>query len=88
MWRPVVISTDSKGLITTINNSAEEILQVKAQEAMGRPFTEVMPADYRVLQGMIDSAWTSRKGSVERQIQIKIDEKVVSLHVHLSRLEK
>jgi two-component system nitrogen regulation sensor histidine kinase NtrY len=82
-----VISTDSNGLITTINDSAEEILRIKAHEALGRPFSEVMPADCQALQGMIDAAWTSRKGSVERQVQIKIGDKTVSLHVHLSKLE-
>ena len=82
-----VISTDSRGLITTINNSAEEMLQTQASQALGRPFPEIVPEEYESLQGLIDSAWTSRKNSVEKQIQLKINDKALSLHVHLSRLE-
>ncbi|HKU18851.1 MAG TPA: ATP-binding protein [Candidatus Saccharimonadales bacterium] len=41
--REGVVATDAAGIITFINPSAEEMLGYEASQAIGKPFTEVMP---------------------------------------------
>ncbi|MEW5721470.1 MAG: ATP-binding protein [Thermodesulfobacteriota bacterium] len=82
-----VISADAAGVITTINDSAEEILQLKSERILGRPFLEIMAPEHKVLVNeLITAAETSARGSAERQVQVRIGGRMISLHVHLSRL--
>ncbi|MFH1091741.1 MAG: ATP-binding protein, partial [Pseudomonadota bacterium] len=83
-----VISADAQGLITIINHSAEEILKVKSQDVLSRPFTEILAPEYRdVLEEMIRSANSSPRGYAERHVRLKINGQGMNLKIHLSRLK-
>ncbi len=82
-----VVSTDAAGSITTINNSAEEILKFKADEVLGRNFRDLLPTEYHpTIDKLLDSAKASPKGSAERQARIEIENRVLNLNLHLNLL--
>ncbi len=82
-----VVSTDAAGRITTINNSAEEILKFKADEVWGRNFRDLLPMEYHpAIEKLLDSAKASPKGSAERQARIEIENRVLNLNLHLNLL--
>jgi two-component system nitrogen regulation sensor histidine kinase NtrY len=82
-----VISADADGVVTTINRSATEILRLPARAILDRPFTDVMaPAHKAIVDELSRAAAASPRGSADKQIKVKIGDRVASLHVHLSRL--
>jgi len=91
IWQRVaagVISADAEGNITTINKSAEEILQMKAEQVLGRNYHDITAPYHRaILDELIESARNSPRGSAEKQIKIKIGDRMVSLHTYLAVLK-
>ena len=82
-----VISADARGIITTFNDSAEEILHIDAGRVLGRPFTEIMAPDHlEILNDLIAASNKSRRGSAEKRIKLQIGGQWVSLQTHLNRL--
>lgn len=83
-----VISISGDGLVTTVNNSAEEILQIRADDILGRPYTNLLAPEQRdFLEDMLKSTKTSPKGSAEKQTRIKIAGKGISLNINLTQLK-
>ena len=82
-----VVSADARGVITTINRSAEEIFKIPAARILGRHFDEVMSAQQKVLlDELVRSAKTSPRGSAEKHIRMRIGGRGLSLHIHLTLL--
>jgi two-component system nitrogen regulation sensor histidine kinase NtrY len=74
--------------VATVNNSAEEILGVRAGQLIGRPLEQVIWPNHRdVLEQLLTTAARSPRASAERQVNLKIGEESLILHVHLSRLK-
>jgi two-component system nitrogen regulation sensor histidine kinase NtrY len=83
-----VVSVDPDGKVATVNNSAEEILGVRAGQLIGRPLEQVIWPNHRdVLEQLLTTAARSPRASAERQVNLKIGEESLILHVHLSRLK-
>ncbi len=82
-----VISADDKGHILTVNKSAERMLEVKANTAVGRVYSEVVPPEVsRVIDEFMSDEGRVRKGFSKRQITRFHEERIMSLQVSLNVL--
>ena len=82
-----VISIDDQGVITTINTSAEQILEIKAETVLERKFFEVLSPEYREqIQGLLNELKSSRKDSIEKQLTLNLRGKSRSLLINLTTL--
>ncbi|NVN98413.1 MAG: HAMP domain-containing protein [Geobacteraceae bacterium] len=83
-----VISTNSHGVITTINKSAENLLQVNRLEAIGRNFRDVLSSEYlSILKEMLREIALDKKDIVNRQVELMTAEKRLSVQVNLTILK-
>jgi two-component system nitrogen regulation sensor histidine kinase NtrY len=83
-----VISIDDKGTITTINTSAEQMLEVNAEAVLDKKFSDVLTQEYVVrLEELLEELKASRKDSIERQITVNLAGKTQTLLVNLTALK-
>ena len=82
-----VISIDRSGRLTTINKSAENLLNFKAEEVLGRDFREVMPQHYlpRVMD-LLKELFHSERGTVRQQMTLPIGGEKYTLLINLTTL--
>jgi two-component system nitrogen regulation sensor histidine kinase NtrY len=83
-----VISIDEKETITTINTSAEEMLETKAEDVLERRFSEVLaPEIVQRIQELFQELKSSRKDSIQRQVTATLKGKTLSLLVNVTALK-
>jgi len=82
-----VVSADVDGKILTINKSAEKMLNIDAESIIGRNYRDVIGDDYvKVINEFLEDKSLFRKGFMERQIRISIQDKTLTLMVDLNVL--
>jgi two-component system nitrogen regulation sensor histidine kinase NtrY len=82
-----VVSADADGIILTINKSAERMLNIKADVIIGKNYKEIIPEDYiKIIDGFVGDPGLYRKGSLNRQINLSVREKRLTLLVSLNAL--
>ena len=82
-----VISADSRGVILTINKSAQKMLNISAQEIIGQNYKNVLGTKYRsIISGFVADKNLFKKGSIQRQIGISIRGRSLRLLVSLDVL--
>jgi len=75
-----VISLDKDGRITTVNKSAERILDVRAEDVLGRNYRTVMQPEYRkIARELIREINRTRNESIEKQMEIHIRDKAITV---------
>ncbi|MGZ8467664.1 MAG: PAS domain-containing protein, partial [Candidatus Binatia bacterium] len=80
-----VVSVDPAGNITTWNKAAEQMLGVKAEQALGRNYREVLqPESLRVVAEIIDSVKDLEK--IERDIKIPLSDRQLTAVVTAATL--
>ena len=83
-----VISIDEKGMITTINTSAEQMLGVQAGVVLSKPFTEALAPEYVAqIKGLLDETRSSQKDSIERQVSLHLKDKSQTFLINLAVLK-
>ncbi len=83
-----VISIDKTGRITTINKAAEEMLGLDTKNIMGRHYREVMKQEHLIiLREMIKEINLSSSDSIEKQLQLSVKGKKLSILVNLTLLK-
>ena len=83
-----VISMDEKGMITTINTSAEQMLEIKGEEVLDRKFSEVLPSEVvHQLEELSGKLRSSRKDSIKQQVTVSLKGKTLSLLANLTALK-
>ena len=83
-----VISIDEKGMITTINTSAEQMLEIKGEEVLDRKFSEVLAPEYvHQLEELSGKLRSSRKDSIKQQVTVSLKGKTLSLLTNLTALK-
>jgi two-component system, NtrC family, nitrogen regulation sensor histidine kinase NtrY len=83
-----VISIDDKGTITTINTSAEQMLEAKAEAVLEKKFSDVLAREYVTrIEELLNELKASRKDSIERQITVNLAGKTQTLLINLSTLK-
>ena len=83
-----VISIDEKGMVTTINPSAEQMLEVKGEAVLEKKFSEVLPKEYvGQIEELLSELKSSRRDSIEKQVTVNLRGKSLSLLINLTALK-
>jgi len=83
-----VISIDEKGMVATINTSAEQMLEIKGEDVLEKKFSEVLDKEYvEQIEELLSELRSSRKEWIERQLTVNLKGKSLSLLVHLAALK-
>jgi two-component system nitrogen regulation sensor histidine kinase NtrY len=82
-----VISFDKEGRITTVNKSAERMLEIKADDILGENYRKVMQPGYRkIARELIKEINTSRSESIQKQMEITLEDKVLTAQASVNIL--
>jgi two-component system nitrogen regulation sensor histidine kinase NtrY len=82
-----VVSADVDGRILTINKSAEIMLNVKADDIIGKSYKESLSKDYiKIVDEFLGDRGLFRKGFIKRQIRLSLENRSLSLLVSLNVL--
>jgi len=82
-----VISVDRYGRLTTVNKSAENLLQFKAEQVVGNDFREVIPAAYMPqIMDLLKELFHSEKGTIRQQLTIPLGSEKYTLLVNMTTL--
>jgi two-component system nitrogen regulation sensor histidine kinase NtrY len=83
-----VISIDEKGMITTINTSAEQMLKIKGETVLEKKFSEVLAKEYvEQIEGLLSEFKSSQKDSIEKQLTVNLEGRSLSLLINLTTLK-
>jgi two-component system nitrogen regulation sensor histidine kinase NtrY len=83
-----VISIDERRKVTTINTSAEQMLETKGEAVLEKKFSEVLPKEYvGQIERLLEELKSSRKDSIERQVTVNLEGKSLSLLINLTTLK-
>ena len=82
-----VVSADAGGKILTINKSAERMLDIRAEEIIGKQYKEILSDDYcKVIDGFLKDEALFQKGYIEKQIGLSAGNRRLTLLVSLNVL--
>ncbi|HXC93344.1 MAG TPA: ATP-binding protein [Geobacteraceae bacterium] len=82
-----VISTNSHGIVTTINKSAERLLQINTADVIGRNFRELLRLpQLDLMKEMLRNILLKKQETMNRQIEIQVNENRLVLQVNLTLL--
>jgi len=82
-----VLSGDLNGTILTINKSAENMLNIKAEKTIGRNYKDVMKKDQvEVINSLFEDKSLFRKGFIQKQISYNVGNKNLTLLVSINML--
>ena len=80
-----VISVDPAGTITTMNKAAEQMLGLKADQALGRNYAGVFQLEHlRVMREILEQV--RRGGSIEREVKIPLPDQILTAVVTAAML--
>ena len=83
-----VISVDDKGIVTTTNTSAEEMLEIKGEMALGKKLSEILAPEYvDRIEALVDELKATRKDSIEKEITVNLKGKNQTLLIKLTNLK-
>ncbi len=82
-----VISVDREGLITTINTSAEKLLNINTGSVLGKNFREILrEAHLDIVKESMKELLLARHDTINRQVTLDIRGTRLTLHLHLTLL--
>ncbi|MFH1674618.1 MAG: ATP-binding protein [Pseudomonadota bacterium] len=83
-----VISLNAIGLITTINKSAEKLLELKSEEIFNKSYRRILKPDLLAVAEEIRQSLASAPGnSIERPLRININNRIRTLMIHVTALK-
>jgi two-component system nitrogen regulation sensor histidine kinase NtrY len=83
-----VISIDERGMITTINTSAEQMLEVKGEDVLDKRFSKVLPQEYvERIEELMNDLKSSPREFIESQLTLNLKGKSLSLMINLTALK-
>jgi two-component system nitrogen regulation sensor histidine kinase NtrY len=83
-----VISVDKEGILTTVNKSAERLLNISTGEVLGRHFREVLlPAQLDIVNGILRDLIMGKQDTISKQVTIPMQETKLTMQVNLSLLK-
>ena len=83
-----VISIDENGILTTVNTSAEQLLDIHAEDLLGRNYRDVLKTQHLdVIKGMLRDMVMAKQDSVSKQITIQINDVKLTLSLNLTVLK-
>jgi two-component system nitrogen regulation sensor histidine kinase NtrY len=82
-----VISVDRHGMVTTINKSAEELLQVAPSDVVGKNFREVLKHDQLdTIKGLLRDMVMAKQDTISRQVTLPVRDTRATLLFNLTLL--
>ena len=82
-----VISVDKDGILTTINTSAERLLQIQGSEVLGKNFREVLRAHHLdIVKGMLRDMVLAKQDTISKQVTLQLKEAKLTLFLNLTVL--
>jgi len=82
-----VISADANGNILTINKSAERMLNIEADQIIGKNYREILTKDYsRLVDGFLKEEALFQRGFLKKQIRLTAENTRISILVSLNVL--
>ncbi|HEY6873599.1 MAG TPA: ATP-binding protein [Geobacteraceae bacterium] len=82
-----VISIDKEGALTTVNTSAERLMQIKAVEVLGRNFRDVLHAQHLdVVKAMLRDMVMAKQDTISKQVTIPLKDTKLTLFLNLTVL--
>ena len=82
-----VISVDREGIITTINTSAEKLLNINTGTVVGKNFRDVLREIHLdIVKESLKELVIAKQDTINRQIALDINGTRLSLHLHLTVL--
>jgi len=83
-----VVSIDEKGRITTINTSAEQMLEVRAETILDQEFSGVLAKEFvEEIEELFAEMRGSQRDSIEKQVTLNLKGKSISLLINLTALK-
>jgi two-component system nitrogen regulation sensor histidine kinase NtrY len=80
-----VISVDRSGVLSTVNSSAERLLNISPEGVKGRHFRDVLrPDQLDIVKGLLRDLVNSRMDSISRQVDIRLRDRKLTLMVNIS----
>jgi two-component system nitrogen regulation sensor histidine kinase NtrY len=82
-----VISFDKEGRITTVNKSAERMLDLQAKDILGENYRKILQPGYRrLVRGLIKEINTTRSESIQKQMEVALQDKVFTIRASVNIL--
>jgi len=82
-----IISIDSEGHVTTINNAAEKMLAIKTKKVLNHVYHDLLKSEHKVLvDSFLDELLRGGTDFLEKQIQLIIENKVLTVLVAAAML--
>jgi two-component system nitrogen regulation sensor histidine kinase NtrY len=82
-----VISVDRDGVITTINMSAEKLLNINTGSVLGKNFRNVLRETHLdIVKESLKDLVIAKQDTINRQITLEVNGAKLSLHLHLTML--
>ena len=80
-----VISVNKDGIITTINTSAERLLQINGSDVLGRNFREVLLSHHLdIVKGLLRDMVLAKQDIVSKQVTIQLKNTKLTLFINLT----
>jgi two-component system nitrogen regulation sensor histidine kinase NtrY len=82
-----VISLDAEGRISTINRSAENILNIRSEDLLKRKYKDLLPLQYQpVVKEFMEELRRTKSGSVGKTIKLALGSETKTLMVNFNEL--
>ncbi|WP_306533760.1 PAS domain-containing sensor histidine kinase [Geobacter sp.] len=82
-----VISVDRHGMVTTINKSAEELLQIPPRDVVGKNFREVLKHEQLdTIKGILRDMVMAKQDTISRQVTLPVRDTRATLLFNLTML--
>ena len=83
-----VISIDGRGFVTTLNKSAEKLLNLRTKQIIGRNFRDIVPEEnLPMIKGILKELLNSEKDSLRKQISLPSGDTKIILLVNVTTLK-
>jgi two-component system nitrogen regulation sensor histidine kinase NtrY len=83
-----VISIDKTGRVSTINKSAEKMFGIKAENAIGKKYSDAFAPDYmNAVKGLLEEVTNAIGGTIKRQIRLSLPDGTLTLLISVSVLK-
>jgi two-component system nitrogen regulation sensor histidine kinase NtrY len=82
-----VISFDKEGRITTVNKSAERMLDLRAKDILGQNYRKILQPEYRrLVRELIKEINTTRSESIQKQMEVTLQDNVFTVRASVNLL--
>jgi two-component system, NtrC family, nitrogen regulation sensor histidine kinase NtrY len=82
-----VISFDKEGRITTVNKSAERMLDLQAKDILGHNYRKILHPEYRrLVRELIKEINTTQSESIQKQMEVALQDKVFTIRASVNLL--